>query len=74
MFIINMTPMKWEDYKVGIITDKKLKLVLNSDEERFGGNGIKVKKELTPVEENCDYKDYAVTLDMPPFTALIYKF
>ena len=74
MFIINMTPMKWEDYKVGIVTDKKLKLVLNSDEERFGGNGIKVKKELTPVEENCDYKDYAVTLDMPPFTALIYKF
>ncbi len=74
MFIINMTPMEWDDYKVGMITDKKLKLVLNSDEERFGGTGARVKKELTPVEENCDYKDYAVTLNIPPFTALVYRF
>ena len=74
VFIINMTPMKWENYKLGMVTDKKLKLVLNSDDKKFGGNGEKVKKELVPVKENCDYKDYAVTLDIPAFSALVYTF
>ena len=74
MFIINMTPMEWDDYKVGMISDKKMKLILNSDDEQFGGSGAKVKKTLTPVLENCDYKDYAVTLDIPPFSALVYTF
>ncbi|MCR5503618.1 MAG: 1,4-alpha-glucan branching protein GlgB [Lachnospiraceae bacterium] len=71
-FIINMTPMLWEDYKLGVPTDKKLKLLLNSDETRFGGKGSKVKATLTPVEEQCDYKDHAVTLNIPAYTALIY--
>ena len=74
VFIINMTPMKWENYKLGMVTDKKLKLVLNSDDKKFGGNGEKVKKELVPVKENCDYKDYAITLDIPAFSALVYTF
>lgn len=74
MFVINMTPMRWDGYKLGVPTDKKMTLLLNSDDAKFAGNGEKVKKTLTPVEENCDYKDYAVTLDIPPFTALVYKF
>ena len=74
MFIINMTPMEWDDYKVGMISDKKMKLILNSDDEQFGGSGAKVKKTITPVLENCDYKDYSVTLNIPPFSALIYTF
>ena len=28
VFIINLTPMRWENYKVGISTSKKLKLIL----------------------------------------------
>ena len=74
MFVINMTPMRWDGYKLGVPTDKKMTLLLNSDDPKFAGNGEKVRKTLTPVEENCDYKDYAVTLDIPPFTALVYKF
>lgn len=74
VFIINLTPITWENYKVGISTSKKLKLLLNSDDVAFGGKGEKVKKTLTPVEELCDYKDHAVTLDVPAFSALVYTF
>ena len=31
--------MKWENYKLGVPVPGKYKLLLNSDEERFGGNG-----------------------------------
>ena len=42
MFIINMTPMKWENYKVGVPKKKKYKLLLNSDDVRFGGQGMEL--------------------------------
>ena len=74
MFIINMTPMKWENYKVGVPKKKKYKLLLNSDEARFGGSGADIPKELIPQKEQCDYRNYSVTLDLPPFSALIFQF
>ncbi len=74
MFIINMTPMKWENYKVGVPRKKKYKLLLNSDDVRFGGQGMEVPAEINSVKENCDYRDYSLTLDLPPYSALIFVF
>ena len=74
MFIINMTPMKWENYKVGVPKKKKYKLLLNSDDIRFGGQGTEVPAEITSVKENCDYRDYSLTLDVPPYSALVFVF
>ncbi len=74
MFIINMTPMKWENYKVGVPKKKKYKLLLNSDDIQFGGQGMEVPAEITSVKENCDYRDYSLTLDVPPYSALVFGF
>ena len=74
MFIINMTPMKWENYKVGVPKKKKYKLLLNSDDVQFGGQGMEVPAEITSVKENCDYRVYSLTLDVPPYSALIFVF
>jgi len=74
MFIINMTPMKWENYKVGVPKKKKYKLLLNSDDVRFGGQGMEVPAEITSVKESCDYRNYSLTLDLPPYSALIFAF
>ena len=74
MFIINMTPMKWENYKVGVPKKKKYKLLINSDDVRFGGQGMEVPAEITSVKESCDYRNYSLTLDLPPYSALIFVF
>lgn len=74
MFIINMTPMKWENYKVGVPKKKKYRLLLNSDDVRFGGQGMEVPAEITSVKESCDYRNYSLTLDLPPYSALIFVF
>ena len=74
MFIINMTLMKWENYKVGVPKKKKYKLLLNSDDVRFGGQGMEVPAEITSVKESCDYRNYSLTLDLPPYSALIFVF
>ena len=74
LFIINMTPIEWKDYKLGVPAKKKYKLLLNSAEERFGGTGAALPKEVTAVKDYCDYKDYSITLDLPPYCAAIFVF
>lgn len=76
LFVLNMTPMMWEDYKVGVPKKKKYKLVLNSDEERFGGNGNSIPEELNAVKEKeqVNYKDYSITFDLAPYMAAVFVF
>lgn len=74
LFIINMTPMKWENYTLGVPKKKKYKLLLSSNDVAFGGNGDTPPVELVPVVNQCDYRDYSVTLDIPPYTAAVYLF
>ncbi len=74
MFVLNMTPMMWENYKVGVPKKKKYKLLLNSDEKRFGGQGHEIPPEIAAVKEPCNFKDYSITFDLPPYTAAIFVF
>lgn len=74
LFIMNMTPIKWEGYKLGVPKEGTYKLILNSDDKRFGGNGVAVETEYESVKDYCDYKDYSITLDLPPYTAFVLEF
>lgn len=74
LFVLNMTPVKWENYTVGVPKKKKYRLVLNSDEERFGGRGGQIPEELMAVKEPYHYKDYSITFDLPPYCAAVFLF
>ncbi|MBD5521495.1 MAG: 1,4-alpha-glucan branching protein GlgB [Lachnospiraceae bacterium] len=74
LFVLNMTPMMREGYKVGVPKKKKYKLLLNSDEKRFGGNGNVIPAEINAVKGECDFRDYSITFDLPPFTAAVFVF
>lgn len=74
LFVLNMTPMKWENYTVGVPKLKKYKLLLNSDEERFGGRGNAVPAELTAVKRACHFKEYSIAFDLPPYGAALFLF
>ena len=74
LFILNMTPMKWENYVVGVPKKKKYKLLLNSDDTRFAGNGNVIPKELAAEAKPCNNKEYSITFDLPPYTAAIFLF
>lgn len=74
LFILNMTPMKWENYVVGVPKKKKYKLLLNSDDTRFAGDGNVIPKELAAKAKPCNNKEYSITFDLPPYTAAIFLF
>jgi 1,4-alpha-glucan branching enzyme len=74
LFVINLTPMKWEDYKIGVPKKKKYRLLLNSDDKRFGGNGGEIPAAVTAVKGECNYQKYNISFDLPPYTAAIFVF
>ena len=69
-----MTPMKWENYVVPVPKAGEYKLVLNSDEERFGGWGSRAPEKLKSVKEHCVFQENTIKLDMNPYSALVYTF
>ncbi len=74
LFVMNFTPMKWEGYKFGVPKKGTYKVILNSDETCFGGNGNPIAASYEAVADLCDYKDYSITVDLPPYTALVFEF
>ena len=74
LFVLNMTPVKWEKYRVGVPRNRKYKLLLNSDEERFGGFGNEIPKELCAEKKPFHYQKYSVCFDLPPYGAAVFVF
>lgn len=74
LFVINMTPVEYPEYRVGVPMNTQYKLALNSDEERFGGNGHKLPKTLKAKKGLCDKRDQYISFALPPLTAVIYAF
>ena len=74
LVVLNMTPMERKDYVVGVPKKKKYKLILNSDEKCFGGTGAKMPGEISAKAVEADGKPYSLTMDLPPYGAMIFQF
>ena len=74
LFVMNFTPIARDDYRVGVPALKKYKLLLNSDEERFGGNGA-VRDEWYVAEETpWDTQKYSIAYPLPAYGAAVFVF
>lgn len=74
LVVLNMTPMERKDFSVGVPKKKKYKLLLNSDDTCFGGNGGEIPKEIMAKVKETDGKPYSLTFDLPPYGAAIFQF
>ena len=74
LIVLNMTPMERKDYQIGVDKKKKYKLLLNSDDVDFGGNGGTIPKEITAKAVKCDNKPYSLTFDLPAYGAALFLF
>ncbi len=74
LFVINFTPMAYDDYRVGVPENKKLKLLLNSEDAKFGGTETKRKVQYTPKKEECDGKDYSIEYPLPPYGVAVFTY
>ena len=74
LFILNMTPVEYKDYRLGVPEKGSYKVLLNSTDPEFGGAGSEVPKVLKAVKGDCDYKPQYITFDMPAYGGLVIEF
>ena len=75
LFVLNFTPIERGDYRVGVPKSGKYKLLLSSDDKRFGGNSEPSKKKVFTAEKiSWDGKDYSIAYPLPSYGAAIFEF
>ena len=75
LFVMNMTPVKREYYRVGVPCPGTYRLLLNSDDPAFGGFGeVTVKKTIKAKKGECDRRDYYLEFDLPQYGGVVFAF
>ena len=74
MFILNMAPVEYPEYRLGVPELKTYRVILNSTDPEYGGAGSNVPKSLKAMKGDCDYKPQYITFDMPAYGGLVLEF
>jgi 1,4-alpha-glucan branching enzyme len=69
-----MTPMARPDYRVGVPKSKQYKLIINSDELKYGGTGQERPLVYKAVKSECDGRPYSFAYDLPPYGVAIFEY
>ena len=74
LFICNFTPMERNDYRVGVISSKTHKLVIDSDDPLFAGCGREHAKSYKPEKVLCDGREYSFAYELSPYGVAVFSF
>lgn len=74
LFVFNYTPVPREGYKQGVPKSGKWKLLLNSDDAKYGGSDFSCKGFKASDKEEHHGQPASTTLTIPPLGMLVYKY
>ena len=72
--VCNFTPIPYEDFVIGLPKGGTLHEVLNSDDERFGGSGMKNPTLIYTRKEPFLDMEYSARLTLPPLSAQFFRY
>jgi 1,4-alpha-glucan branching enzyme len=72
VIICNMTPVVRENYKIGLPSNQPYKLLFNSDNKKYGGSEMQIKKSFNPANQSWNGRDQSIELDLPSLSVLVY--
>ena len=74
LFVCNFTPVDRPDYRVGVPRRKQFKLVLNSDETKYGGSGEERPLLYKPEKQECDGQKYSFAYPLPGYGVAVFEY
>ena len=74
LFVINFTPMAREDYWVGVPQSGTYRLILNSDEAKYGGHGEAKKKSYKAIKGECDGRPFHLEYPLPAYGVAVFEY
>ena len=73
LFVINYTPVARPDYRVGVLRKKQYKLILNSQDPKYGGN--EARPEIYKAEKSeCDGRPFSFAYDLPAYGVAVFLY
>lgn len=74
LFVCNFTPVARDDYRVGVPRRKQYKLIMNSDDAKYGGTGEERPEVYRAVRKDCDGRPYSFAYKLPAYGVAIFEF
>ncbi len=69
----NFSPIHRKGYRVGVPVAGKYQCLLNSDEDRFGGEDFGDKAPIASEPVPCHGQEQSMEIDLPPMSGVIYR-
>lgn len=73
LFVINYTPVARPDYRVGVPKKKQYKLIMNSQDPKYGGQHPR-EEIYKAVKQECDGREFSFGYDLPPYGVAVFQF
>ena len=74
LFVLNMTPMPRDDYRVGCFEPGTYKLILDSMDPKFGGDSQLGELKCKAEESECDGKPYSFAFPLPAYGCEVFLY
>ena len=74
LFVCNFTPMWKENYRIPVPCEGDYQEILNSDAAMFGGYDAVNPNPIKAMEEKCGYKDFCISVKVPPLSTMVFKY
>ena len=71
--ICNLTPVVRENYRIGVPECGQYHEILNTDDQQFGGSGVKTGNMLQAEEHSMHYLPCSLSLTLPPLATVILR-
>lgn len=74
LFVCNFSSNAWKNYRIGVPEAATYKLILNSDDVKYGGEGMTEKRVFPAEIRNCDGRRFSFSFDLPAYSAVVFEF
>lgn len=71
--ICNFTPVRYDEYRIGVPSLVRYREVLNSDDVRYGGYGNVNEYIVEADNRSWNYMPYSITVTIPPLSIIVLK-
>lgn len=73
LVVCNFTPITRNKYRIGVPVEGKWKLVLNSDDKKYGGSGYLKIRNVKAKKIPYNNRNYSISVDLPPLAVIFLK-
>lgn len=74
LIVCNFTPVRRDEYLIGVPYRGRYKEIFNSDSTEYGGSGAVNPRLRQSKKRECDDRDNSITLTVPPLGVTVLKY